>query len=279
MFEKFNKKVDTVTSTIERMGVSEVSLGDAKINKKLVVFHSSSAGSGATTMVNLAAKMIADKDLTVVVVDLNDRSRNTNICATSTHSINNYLSGQGSIQNYINSTDERNVKYIGPSDGDEMLEFMPLVLNNAYVDLIRNKLDNMFTTLYDVFDCILVDCGNFLDVKSFAAANFADRQYWLCDNTARGLLYLESDLYLLAEDLHERVEVVTVDRHWDVDTTGMYSNDIKILTGVKHSAAMEEDIVQSVIPLYTNKTKPRDVAEAMYMQGIFKIVNEICGKE
>ena len=126
MRNRMKASLQKAEDTLNTFSIKEAALGEIRLGEKIIAIRSSSPGAGATTILNHVSKILATKDLSVVVVDLNKNSRNTSLCPDSNYSFNSYLSSNLGIRNFVNSTKYTNIKYIGPADDDDILIPYPL---------------------------------------------------------------------------------------------------------------------------------------------------------
>lgn len=241
-------------------------------------------GMGSTTLLNHLAVAIASKNLSVCVLDLDFASPNTIFSTPNTFSILAKLNRQQeSIMNIINQTDYASISYIGPNLVETVVDYMPMLIDEAFLNSRGQALSVLISELTKKFDIILVDMPADVRIpECVLVMNYCDIVYTLCKIEPAYLSKLQRDTAILSAAVPAKCLNNIINVYEDIEAVEIYkaaSKDYRLVTEFPFSKSIANSCLNNKIRHIRKQESCGDIEELMYYTAIKDIINDMRSEE
>lgn len=255
-----------------------------QLKYNVIGFRGVREGLGTTTLLNHIAVAIAAKNVSVCVLDLDFACPDQVFSNAKTFSISAKLNRQSeSIMNIINSTDYSSVSYVGPNINETILDYLPMLIDEAYLNGRGQVLATLIGELTKKFDAVLVDIPSDIRVpEGTLAMEYCDIVYTLCKVNQTYVGKLQRDAAILSSMLGDKAALNIINVYEDIEGAEVYksvSKDTRLVTDMAFSMSIATASLNSKINHVKKSESCDSLEEIMYYTAIRDIINDLRSEE
>lgn len=255
-----------------------------QLKYNVVGFRGVREGLGTTTLLNHVALSIASKNVTVCVLDLDFAFPNLVFSTPKTFSILTKLNRQQeNVMNIINSTDYSSISYVGPNINETILDYLPMLVDESYLNARGQVLATLIGELTKKFDVVLVDIPSDIRVPEGALImEYCDIVYTVCKVGQAYVGKLQRDTAILSSMLSDKATLNIINVYEGIEGEEIYkavSKEARLITDFAFSVSIAEVSINNKINHLKKSGNCDSLDEIMYYTAVRDIISDLRSEE
>lgn len=252
---------------------------------KVIGFRGVRENLGTTTLMTHVARELESKGYDVCVLDLDFNSPNPLMCPNKCNSfLKKWNYSKSSVNDVYNKSKvSGNITYIGASEENSIIEFLPTFVNVEYLNQKAELFEILFNELKMHFDVILVDMVP--DLRNIEVTKVLGYCNEVITTTAYDkicLSKLQRDTAVLSGigGKQKTTTLVQITEFVEIDNINLsdLNPDYKKIATVYKSSNIAQELIDGKVKLATEAVRIKDYNEHMYYKGVLDIVKYLEGK-
>lgn len=135
-----------------------IETSDAFSRNNVTGFRGVRENIGTTTLLTHVAVELAGQGYSVCIADLDFQSPNSFFSKSDNYTILDKINNTSlNIMNIVNKTSYKNLSYIGARPQEQIATYLPLIVDDKFIEERRNMFSKFFEDLQTKFEVVLVD--------------------------------------------------------------------------------------------------------------------------
>lgn len=252
---------------------------------KVIGFRGVRENLGTSLFLLHCALELAEQDLHVCIVDLDFNNPNPLLSTTKTANILlKWNNSRENINNIVNKTlYTPNLSYVGTSSASNIIDFVPMKIDKAYIAQKAEVIKTMFDELKEKFDVVLVDlCPDIRLVEVYIPLQLCDHVITLTGYDRQCLNKLQKDFSIASGFIKDENMCTLVHVTDMMELDGNYhkvNNKFNKIASISKSKNIAERGILTNIKIPKNLNNVGDYDEHLYYKGVKDVVAFLKGEE